>query len=107
MIVGTVDPMEGSILILPGSACVALGIYLGRKERRIVLYWTVAFILIAVGVAALFGFSAVGGLGGNTGRSMWWALLVLPYPLGWLMALAGSVVALVRLFKNRRGAVHA
>lgn len=107
MLVGTVDPMEGSVLILPGSACVALGVYLGGKDRRIVLYWTAAFILIVLGVAALFGLSALGGLGGNTGRSMWWGLLIVPYPIGWLMAFAGGIVALMRLFKHRHGGVHA
>jgi hypothetical protein len=47
MVLGTLDPMEGSLLILPGSGLVALGMYLGSKERRTVLYWTWAFILIA------------------------------------------------------------
>jgi hypothetical protein len=87
MLVGTVDPLEGSLLILPGSGMIALGVYLGGKDRRTVLYWTWAFILIAVGVAALFGLSAIG--------------------VGWLMAVGGGVVGLVRLFKARRPAAHA
>lgn len=71
------------------------------------VYWTWAFILITVGVAVLFGFSAVGGIGGQTGRSMWWGLLMLPYPVGWLMALAGGVVGLARCFENRVKAAQA
>jgi hypothetical protein len=31
------------------------------------------------------------GIGRSTGRSMWWGLVILPYPVGWLMALAGGV----------------
>ena len=100
-------PLEGSLLILPGSGMVALGIYLGGKDRRTVLYWTWAFILIAVGVGALFGLSAVGGIGGKGGHSMWWGILILPYPAGWLMALAGGVAGLVRLFKTRGQAARA
>jgi hypothetical protein len=100
-VVGTLDPMEGSLLILPGSGLVAVGMYLGGKDRRTVLYWTWAFILVAVGVAALFGLSAVGGIGGKSGRSMWWGILILPYPVGWLMALGGGVAGLVRFFKAR------
>jgi hypothetical protein len=107
MLVGTLDPLEGSLLILPGSALVALGVFLGGKARPTVLYWVCAFLLIAVGVAALFGLSAVGGIGGKSGRSMWWGVLLLPYPAGWLMALAGAVVALVRYFKDKRRAAHA
>ena len=38
MVLGTLDPLEGSLLILPGSGLVALGMYLGGKERGTVLY---------------------------------------------------------------------
>ena len=107
MLVGTLDPLEGSLLILPGSGMVALGVFLGRKARPTVLYWAWAFGLIAVGVAALFGLSAVGGFGGTSGLSNWWGVLILPYPVGWLMALAGAVIALVRFFKGRRQTAHA
>ena len=101
MLVGTVDPMEGSLLILPGSGFVALGMFLGRKDHRVVLYWVWAFILIALGVGAMFALSAVGGIGGKSGHSMWWGLLIMPYPAGWLMVLIGGVVGLIRMIKRR------
>jgi hypothetical protein len=107
MMVGTLDPLEGSVLILPGSGLVALGVYIGGKDHRTVLYWTWAFILIAVGVGAMFALSAVGGIGGRSGHSMWWGILLLPYPMGWLMALAGGVVGLVRHFKAKGQAANA
>ena len=99
MLLGTADPLEGSMLILPGSALVALGVCLSSPDRRVVRYWTWAFILIAIGVGAMFALSAGGGIGGPTGRSMWWGLLILPYAVGWLMSVAGAVVALVRRLK--------
>ncbi len=101
MLVGTADPLEGAMLILPGSGVVATGVYLGTKERRTVRYWTWVFLLIALGVGAMFAVSSMGGIGGTSGRSMWWGVLMLPYPAGWLMALVGGVVALVRLLKSR------
>ncbi len=101
MMLGTVDPLEGSLLILPGSGLVALGVCLSGEDRRTVLYWVLVFILIAVGVGALFGLSAVGGIGDKSGHSTWWGLLILPYPAGWLMALVGALIALVRWFKGR------
>jgi purine-cytosine permease-like protein len=101
MLVGTLDPLEGSLLILPGSGLVALGTNVGGNERRTVLYWVWAFILIAVGVGAMFGLSAVGGIGGKSGHSMWWGILILPYPVGWLMAVGGGVADLVQYFKAR------
>jgi len=101
MMLGTLDPLEGSLLILPGSALVALGLFVGNAEHRLLCYWVWVFFLIAVGVGALFGLSAVGGIGGKGGHSMWWGVLILPYVVGWLMALAGGIAGLVRFFKAR------
>jgi hypothetical protein len=106
MLVGTLDPLEGSPLILLGSGMVALGIWLGQHERNTLLYWSGAFVLIAVGVGAMFALSALGGIGGRSGHSMWWGVLMLPYPAGWLMALAGGVVGLVRFFKAKVQRAH-
>lgn len=89
MLIGAIDPMEGSLLILPGSGSVALGTYLGQGEQRPVAYRMWVFILIALGVGALWGLSAVGGLGGSTGRSFWWGALILPYLVGWSMGICG------------------
>ena len=89
MLVGAIDPLEGSLLILPGTGLLAFGAWLGPSEHRRLLYW--AFAAVAVGVGALWGLSAVGGFGGSSGRSMWWAILLLPYPVGWVMALIGAI----------------
>jgi hypothetical protein len=89
MLVGAVDPMEGSLLILPGSGLVALGAFLGHTERRLIAYRVGVFILIVVGVGAMWGLSWVGGFGGKSGRSMWWGVLVLPYLIGWSMGIWG------------------
>ena len=107
MALGTLDPLEGSLLILPGSGLVALGVYLDGQDRKTVLYWALVFILIAVGVGAMFGLSAFGGIGGNSGHSMWWGVLTLPYPLGWLMALLGAVISALRFFKTKYQRAHA
>jgi hypothetical protein len=92
MLAGALDPLEGSVVILGGSALAAAGAYFGR-HRRYRLQVT-AFVLIAIGVAALFGLSAIGGIGGNTGRSMWWLTICVSYPIGWVIALVGGVAAL-------------
>ena len=102
MLLGTLDPLEGSLLILPGSGMVALGLFLGHGERRRLRYWLWVFALIAVGVGALFALSAVGGIGGKSGHSMWWGILLLPYPVGWIMALVSAIIALIRCFKPRQ-----
>jgi hypothetical protein len=89
MLVGAVDPMEGSLVILPGSGLVLLGTSLGQSERRLIAYRVWVFTLIAIGVGALWGLSSVGGFGGPSGRSMWWGVLILPYLIGWSMGVWG------------------
>jgi hypothetical protein len=91
MVIGLIDPLEGSLVILPGTGLAALGAALGAASHRTLLYW--GFALVALGVAAMWGMSALGGIGGSTGRSMWWALLLLPYPVGWVLSLVGAVRA--------------
>ena len=89
MVIGAIDPLEGALLILPGSGLVALGTYLSQSERRFTAYRVWVFLLIAIGVGAMWGLSAVGGLGGGSGRSMWWGVLILPYLIGWSMGIWG------------------
>ena len=93
MLLGAIDPMEGSVVILPGSGLVALGALIGHQERRLIAYRAWVFLLIAFGVGALFGLSAIGGFGGPSGRSMWWGLLILPYLIGWSMGIWGPGAA--------------
>lgn len=98
MVIGALDPLEGSVVILAGSLVIAVVAFIGKIRRWKLLL--ASFALIAAGVAVLFGMSAMGGIGGRTGRSLWWALLILPYPAGWIMGLAGTVLGLKEL-KNR------
>jgi hypothetical protein len=89
MAAGAIDLMEGSLVILPGSGLVALGTFLDGRERRLIAYRMWVFILIAAGVGALWGLSLIGGIGGEAGHSLWWGLLVIPYPVGWYLGIVG------------------
>jgi hypothetical protein len=55
----------------------------------------------------MFALSAVGGIGGKSGHSMWWGVLILHYPVGWLMALLGAVISSLRFFKAKYQQAHA
>src|SRR4030095_8259159 len=37
---------------------------------------------LVVGVAALWGLSAIGGFGGTSGRAYLWGMLIVSYPIG-------------------------
>ncbi len=91
-ILGALDPLEGSLVILPGMALAAIGASVARSPRRLLV--VSSFVLVAIGVASLWVLSALGGFGGDSGRSMWYALLLLPYPLGWITGLVGCVGSL-------------
>ncbi|MBN2591537.1 MAG: hypothetical protein JXA96_16850 [Sedimentisphaerales bacterium] len=89
MLVGAIDPLEGSLLIFPGSGLVTLGTFLGQYKRRLIVYKISVFILITIGVGAMWGISVAGGIGGSSGHSYWWGVLVLPYLIGWSMGIWG------------------
>ena len=101
MIIGAIDPLEGSIIILIGSGFVVLGTYLSETKRR-VPYWIWVFVLILVGVGVMWVLSAFGGIGGSTGRSLWWSLLILPYPVGWIMGMVSLVARLTEYSKTKK-----
>jgi hypothetical protein len=104
MLVGALDPMEGSLVILPGSGLVTLGTFLSNSGRGLLIYWLWIFILIAVGVGALFVLSAFGGFGGTSGHSMWWGVLILPYPVGWVVGIVSLLFRLIRSVQHRHAA---
>ena len=92
MVVAALDPLEGSIVVVLGGGMVALGARLRGSKHLVYLYW--CLVMLVVGVAALWGLSAIGGFGGTSGRSYFWGLLIVPYPIGWLASLFGGVRAL-------------
>jgi hypothetical protein len=105
MIIGAVDPLEGSLLIVMGVGLVALAGLLGKSRYRALL--SLAFALVAIGVTAMFVLSRFGGVGGETGRSLWWAVVILPYPVGWFVSLAGGMLSFVEFFSDTTGPAEA
>jgi hypothetical protein len=84
-IIGTIDPLEGSVLILTGSFLFALSAYFsGDRHFK---YFLTYFLLMTFGVIFLFYLSSLGGFG-DQHLSWWWATLILPYPVSWLLTVA-------------------
>ncbi|MCX7826818.1 MAG: hypothetical protein N2689_14855 [Verrucomicrobiae bacterium] len=100
MLVGALDPLEGSPVIVAGCGIVTLGTFLSNKGRGLLIYWVWVFILIAVGVGAMFVLSAFGGIGGGSGHSLWWGLLIVPYPVGWMMGIVSLLLRLIRTVRH-------
>jgi hypothetical protein len=97
MILAMLDPMEGSIVIVAGIALMTMASHAAQSPHRVIL--SAGLLLAATGVAALWILSAMGGFGGTSGRPLWLGLLLLPYPIGWLVALVGGI----REWKGRPG----
>lgn len=106
MFIGAIDPLEGSIIILMGCGMVTFGTFLDKHQPRVLRYWVWVFILIVVGIGAMWVLSVFGGIGGSTGRSMWWGLVILPYPVGWLMGITSIIVRLINFLKARKHTVQ-
>ncbi len=101
MVLGGIDPVGGVFLIFPGSILLAFGAWLARPPERWLAY--AAFILMTVSFAIVVVVSQLGGLGGSAPllHSKWWGLLLLPYPVGWTMGVAGGAFMLPHLFTGR------
>lgn len=94
LIIGVIDPLEGSILISLGSISLAFSTYLNNDPQ-----WKVflsASLMIIFGVSFLFYFSSLGGFGGNSSLSWWWGVLIIPYPLGWLLSIIMLIFRLIK-----------
>ncbi|MEW6135052.1 MAG: hypothetical protein HPY80_09570 [Bacteroidales bacterium] len=81
LVIGAVDPLEGSVLITIGSGLLTFVAFKNRRKDRNRLI--AGFISILVGVFFLFLFSSFGGFGGPNGIAWGWSVLILPYPAGW------------------------
>jgi hypothetical protein len=100
MIIGAIDPLEGSVVILVGSAFITLSTFLNKDRHRKIFF--VSFLMIVIGVFFLFYLSSLGGFGGNSSLSWWWGLLILPYPIGWLVSIA---LLIIKAFKKKEKAI--
>jgi hypothetical protein len=92
--IGTIDPLEGSLLIMLGNGLMVLSAYLTKQRHRKIFLST--FIMIIIGVFFLFYFSSLGGFGGTSTLSWWWGLFILPYPIGWLMVIILLIIKVVK-----------
>ena len=91
MSLGVLDPSEGSGGILAGTCLATLGAIVGRSRFRRLMYWSL--VLVVIGVAGMWVTSAMGGFGGDTGRSDWWALILVPYAAGTIIGIVGAARA--------------
>jgi hypothetical protein len=94
LIIGVLDPLEGSVVIAAGSVLIALSTFLLHDR-----HWKIflaSLLMIGFGIFFLFYFSSLGGFGGKSTLSWWWGILILPYPIGWLISIILLIVRAVK-----------
>jgi len=94
LIIGALDPLEGSVIIAAGSVLIIVSTYVKRDQ-----HWKIflaSLIMIVIGVIFLFYFSSLGGFGGTSTLSWWWGILILPYPIGWLISITVLIIRAVK-----------
>jgi len=98
LIIGAIDPLEGSIVIGAGSVLLALSTWL-MQEKQSKLF-AVCSAMMIIGIVCMFYFSSLGGFGGKSTLSWWWAILLIPYPVGWLITITTLIIRFIR--NNKR-----
>lgn len=89
LLFGVIDPLEGSVVVVAGAGLLTLDASLARSRHARLL--TQSFVLIVLGVTAMLVLSSMGGVGGTTGRSYWWFVMIASYPIGWVVGLIGAI----------------
>ncbi|MDZ7604082.1 MAG: hypothetical protein U5K79_00515 [Cyclobacteriaceae bacterium] len=85
MIIGALDPMEGSVIILGGNVLLVISLFMTDDCHK--KHFLITLIMIAIGVFFLFYLSSLGGFGGTSELSWWWGITILPYPIAWIFAM--------------------
>jgi hypothetical protein len=102
MLLGGLDPLEGSVVILPGVAVATLGAFLAHSRYTKLLCWALAAVAVGIGAMVLMG--ASGAFTGRRDHLMWWGLLIAPYPIGYLVGLIGAILRVVETLRPRSAA---
>jgi hypothetical protein len=89
---GAIDPLEGSIAIAAGSILLAISAYFGND--RYFRIFLIAAIFIIISVSAIWYVSSLGGF--DPKRDWWWTVVILPYPIGWLINIITLIIKAVR-----------
>lgn len=93
LIIGALDPMEGSVLIALGALLTTITTFIAKDRHY--RFFLVAGIMILFSVAMLWYVSALGGF--DPKKQWWWLIILIPYPVGWLMEI---ILLIVRAFSS-------
>lgn len=91
-LLAVLDPLEGFPIVLIGGVLTVMAA-LQAQGFKLRLAAT-GLVLAVLGCAAMVFLSTMGGVGGGTGRSVWWLLVVAPYPAGVILFVVADLLIL-------------
>ncbi len=91
-LLGLIDPLEGFPVVLIGGVLALMAAIQSRSPHTRLVRWGLG--LAMAGCASMVALSMVGGVGGGSGRSLWWLATIAPYPVGVLLLIAGDILIL-------------
>ena len=91
-LLAAIDPLEGFPVVLIGGVLIVMAAVQEGRVRVKLAAW--GLVLAILGCAAMVGLSMLGGVGGDSGRSLWWLMAVLPYPIGVLLFVTADLLIL-------------
>ena len=95
LIVGAIDPLEGSIIIAAGSIMLAISTFMSQDIHR--KLFALLALCVCLGVITIWYVSSLGGF--DPATDWWWWVGIAPYPLGWIATIA---LILVRWFRQAK-----
>jgi hypothetical protein len=91
-LLAAIDPLEGfPVVLLGGVLLVMTAVQEKSAHTRLIV---AGLVVAALGCAVMVVLSLMGGVGGGTGRSLWWLAFVAPYPIGVIAFVVGAVLML-------------
>lgn len=94
MFVGIFNPIRLFLIVTIGAVLVTLSA-LAERDRHRYLYLAFTFLIIT-GAFFIHYMSLLGEY--NVAGEWWWNLMILPYPIGWILIMAMLLVRLVRKY---------
>jgi len=94
LFVGIFNPMGWYIIVTAGAVMITLAA-LAEQDRHRYIYLASTFLVI-IGSLLIYYMSLLGSY--EVQGEWWWNLMVLPYPIGWIVIMAMLLIKLVQKY---------
>ncbi len=94
LLIGIFNPLGWSVVVATGAFLVTLSA-LAENDRHRYLYLASTFLVIS-GVILMYFVSSLGNY--EIQGEWWWNLMIIPYPVGWIVIMATLLIKLIQKY---------